>query len=260
MGEQQRVTTTVVDGVASVTLDRPDKLNALDPAMFEALVDAGTALIERDDVGAVVLAGAGRAFCAGLDFAQFAAMRDGARGDVVADRPQLGAARALAQQAVHVWSLVPAPVVAAVHGVAFGGGLQVALGADIRIVAPDTQLSVMEIQWGLVPDMMGTQLLPELVGRDVAKELALTGRKVDGAEAVRIGLATRQADDPLGAARALAEEIAGHGRNAPRGVKRLVDLAGRVPLEEGLQAEQDVIRALIGSEEQVAAVRRRLAR
>ncbi|WP_456599248.1 crotonase/enoyl-CoA hydratase family protein [Blastococcus sp. SYSU DS0616] len=254
------MTTTVVDGVASVTLDRPDKLNALDPAMFEALVDAGTALIERDDVGAVVLAGAGRAFCAGLDFAQFAAMRDGARGDVVADRPQLGAARALAQQAVHVWSLVPAPVVAAVHGVAFGGGLQVALGADIRIVAPDTQLSVMEIQWGLVPDMMGTQLLPELVGRDVAKELALTGRKVDGAEAVRIGLATRQADDPLGAARALAEEIAGHGRNAPRGVKRLVDLAGRVPLEEGLQAEQDVIRALIGSEEQVAAVRRRLAR
>ncbi|MGY2084021.1 crotonase/enoyl-CoA hydratase family protein [Blastococcus sp. SYSU DS0539] len=253
------MTLDVVEGVGHVRLDRPDKLNALDPATFEDLVAVGTELMARDDVGAVVLAGNGRAFCAGLDFAQFAAMGEGRRVGAVAPREPLGAARALAQQAVHVWSLVPAPVVAAVHGVAFGGGLQIALGADIRIVAPEAQLSVMEVQWGLVPDMMGTQLLPELVGRDVAKELALTGRRVDGAEAVSLGLATRLADDPLEAAGALAREIAGHSRTATRHVKRLIDLAGRVGLAEGLQAEQDAIGELIGSPEQVEVVNRRLA-
>ena len=257
--ETRRVALEVADGVATVRLNRPEKLNALDPAMFEALVDVGRGLIERDDVGAVVLCGAGRAFCAGLDFGQFAAMagREGPR--LGGERPQLGAARALGQQAAHVWSLLPAPVIAAVHGVAFGGGLQIALGADIRIVAPGTRLSVMEIQWGLVPDMTGTQLLPELVGRDVAKELALTGRRVSGAEAVRIGLATRQSDDPIADATALAREIAGHSRSATRHVKRLMDLAGRVGLEEGFQAEQDAITELIGSPEQVAVVQRRLA-
>ncbi|MGY1810081.1 crotonase/enoyl-CoA hydratase family protein [Blastococcus sp. SYSU D00669] len=255
----RRVALEVADGVATVRLDRPDKLNALDPTMFEALVAVGTSLVDRDEVGAVVLTGAGRAFCAGLDFGSFAAMAEGGAARVVVAREPLGAARALAQQAVHVWSLVPAPVIAAVHGFAFGGGLQIALGADIRLVAPDAQLSVMEVQWGLVPDMCGTQLLPELVGRDVAKELALTGRKVTGSEAVRLGLATREAADPLAAALALAAEIAGHSRSATRATKRLIDLAGRVPLAEGLRAEQDEIGALIGSPEQLAVVRRRLS-
>ena len=257
--DRPRVRLEVTDGVASVRLDRPEKLNALDPAMFDALVAVGTELIDREDVGAVVLSGEGRAFCAGLDFGQFAAMRDRQGPRVDAPRPLLGAARARGQQAAHVWSLVPAPVVAAVHGVAFGGGLQIALGADIRIVAPDARLSVMEIRWGLVPDMTGTQLLPGLVGRDVAKELALTGREVSGEEAVALGLATRAADDPVAAALALAREIAGHSRRATRHVKRLMDLAGQVGLAEGLQAEQDAIGELIGSPEQVAVVERRLA-
>ncbi len=257
--ERPRVRLEVTDGVAHVRLDRPEKLNALDPAMFDALVAVGTALVDREDVGAVVLSGEGRAFCAGLDFGQFAAMRDRQGPRVDTSRPLLGAARARGQQAAHVWSLVPAPVVAAVHGVAFGGGLQIALGADIRIVAPDARLSVMEIRWGLVPDMTGTQLLPGLVGRDVAKELALTGREVSGEEAVALGLATRAADDPVAAALALAREIAGHSRRATRHVKRLMDLAGRVGLAEGLQAEQDAIGELIGSPEQVAVVERRLA-
>src|SRR3954454_19130205 len=207
--------------------------------MFEALVATGTSLVDRDDVGAVVLTGSGRAFCAGLDFGSFAAMAENGSGRVVVPRPPLGAARALGQQAVHVWSLVPAPVIAAVHGFAFGGGLQLALGADIRIVAPDAQLSVMEVQWGLVPDMCGTQLLPELVGRDVAKELTLTGRRISGTEAARLGLATRESDDPLAEALVLASEIAGHSRDANRAAKRLLDMAGRVPFEQGLQAEQD---------------------
>ncbi len=259
---QHRVALEVADGVATVRLDRPEKMNALDPAMFAAIVATGRELMERDDVGAVVLTGAGRAFCAGLDFSGFADMAE--RGQertrerqATAPEP-LGAAAALAQQAVHVWSLVPAPVIAAVHGYAFGGGLQIALGADIRLVAPDAQLSLMEIQWGICPDMCGTQLLPELVGRDVAKELALTGRRVSGTEAARLGLATREEADPLAAALALAGEIAGHSRNATRAVKRLVDLAGRVPLAEGLAAEQTEIGKLIGSPEQAAVVRARL--
>ncbi|MBB3085576.1 crotonase/enoyl-CoA hydratase family protein [Geodermatophilus sabuli] len=255
----RRVSWDVTDGVAHVRLDRPEKLNALDSAMFEALVATGSELVDHEDVGAVVLSGEGRAFCAGLDFGEFAAMRDRPGSRVDAPRSRLGAARTRGQQAAHVWSLVPAPVVAAVHGVAFGGGLQIALGADIRIVAPDARLSVMEIRWGIVPDMTGTQVLPELVGRDVAKELALTGREVTGEEAVALGLATRQAADPLAAALALAHEIAGHSRRATRHVKRLMDLAGRVGLAEGLQAEQDAIGELIGSPEQVAVVERRLA-
>lgn len=259
---QRRVALEVTDGVATVRLDRPDKMNALDPAMFAAILATGKELIERDDVGAVVLHGAGRAFCAGLDFSGFADMAS--RGEErtrerQANAPEpLGAAAALAQQVVHVWSLVPAPVIAAVHGYAFGGGLQIALGADIRLVAPDAQLSVMEIQWGLVPDMCGTQLLPELVGRDVAKELALTGRRVSGTEAARLGMATREAADPLAAALELAGEIAGHSRSATRATKRLIDLAGRVSLEEGFAAEQREIGQLIGSPEQAAVVRRRL--
>src|SRR3954453_10699917 len=254
----RRVALEVSQGVATVRLDRPEKLNALDEAMFDALITVGTELIDRDDVGAVVLTGAGRAFCAGLDLGSFAAMAGDGAGRVVVPREPLGVARARGQQAVHVWSLVPAPVIAAVHGIAFGGGLQIALGADIRLVARDAQLSVMEVQWGLVPDMCGTQLLPELVGRDVAKELTLTGRRLSGTEAVRLGLATRESDEPLAEALGLAAEIAGHSRKATRAAKRLLDLAGRVPLAEGLQAEQDEISTLIGSPEQVAVVRRRL--
>lgn len=271
-GERPRVGCTVAEGVAQVRLTRPDKMNALDPAMFEALVATGTSLIGRDDVRAVVLSGEGRAFCAGLDLGQFALMAQGAGTGagtgtgvgtehgppMLPRREPLGAAEALAQQAVHVWSLVDAPVIAAVHGVALGGGLQLALGADIRIVAPDAKLALMEVQWGLVPDMMGTQLLPELVGRDRALELALTGRRVSGEEAFRLGLATLVADDPLVAATALAGEIAGHSASATRGIKRLVGIAGRVELAVGLAAEQEVIASLIGTDEQAAVVNRRL--
>ena len=248
----QRVTIEVTDHVAVVTLNRPEKHNALDGAMFEGIVEAADQVAQMPEVRAVVLHGAGPSFCSGLDVSAFGSL------DTILDRPD-GQRANVAQRTCTGWIDVPAPVIAAVHGNCFGGGLQIALGADIRIVAPDAQLSVMEVHWGLVPDMCGTQLLPELVGRDVAKELALTGRKVPGAEAVRIGLATRAADDPLAEAQALAAEIAGHSRSATRAVKRLVELAGRVPLAEGLQAEQDEIGALIGSPEQVAVVRRRLS-
>jgi enoyl-CoA hydratase/carnithine racemase len=251
----QRVTVTLADGVADVRLNRPDKRNAIDPAMFEALVTAGERLTSQPGLRAVVLSGAGPDFCAGLDFASFQAMRDGDRVSALAQLPpSAGPARAAGQRAVYVWAELPVPVIAAVHGNALGGGLQITLGADIRIVAPDSRLSVLEMAWGIIPDMTGTQLLPELVGRDVAKELTYTGRIISGEEAVRIGLATRAAPDPLAAALAMAKDIAGRSPHAVRAAKRLLDLAGRTDLASGFAAEQEEIRALIGSPNQVEAV------
>lgn len=252
---EQRVTVTIADGVADVRLNRPDKRNALDPAMFAGLVGTGERLKSEPGLRAVVLSGAGPDFCAGLDFGSFRAMRDGERLSAQADLPPgHGPARATGQRAAYVWTEIPVPVIAALTGNALGGGLQIALGADIRIVAPDARLSVLEIRWGLVPDMTGTQLLPELVGRDVAKELTFTGRVVRGEEAVALGLATRVDPDPYHAALELARSIAGRSPHAIRAAKRLLDLAGRVGLEAGFAAEQQEIGALIGSPNQAEAV------
>ncbi|MER7014718.1 crotonase/enoyl-CoA hydratase family protein [Saccharopolyspora sp. NPDC000359] len=257
---EQRVSCTVSDGVADVRMSRPNKLNALDQAMFDALVATGLRLREDRGVRAVVLSGEGRAFCAGLDFGNFQQMADGCRAPErrAATTEAVGPARSRGQQAAHVWATIPVPVIAAVHGVAFGGGLQVALGADIRLVAADARLSVMEVKWGLAPDMTGTQLLPELVGRDVAKELTFTGRVVSGTEAAELGLATRVEADPLAAALDLAREIAGKSPEAIRHSKRLLDMAGRATLDEGFAAEREVINALIGSPNQTEAVRANL--
>jgi enoyl-CoA hydratase/carnithine racemase len=258
MGHDERVRVTIDGGVADVRPNRPDKRNALDPAMFEALVRTGTDLASDASVRAVVLSGEGPDFCAGLDFGSFQAMASGERLSARAELPaSSGPAQATGQRAVFVWTELPVPVIAAVRGNALGGGFQVALGADIRIVAPDAVMSVMEVQWGLVPDMTGTQLLPELVGRDVAKELVFTGRRVSGTEAAQLGLATRVADDPLAAALELARDIAGKNPHAVRGAKRLLEMAGRVDLAEGFAAEQKEIGALIGSPNQVEAVKAR---
>ncbi len=254
-GTAERVTVTLDGGVADVRLNRPEKRNALDPAMFSALVATGERLKTEPGLRAVVLSGEGPDFCAGLDFGAFQAMAGGERLTATVSLPAAeGPARATGQRAAYVWAELPVPVIAAVRGNALGGGLQISLGADIRIVAPDARLSVFEVAWGLIPDMTGTQLLPELVGRDVAKELTYTARIVSGEEAVRIGLATRADPDPLGAALAMAREIAGRSPHAVRAAKRLLDLAGRTDLAAGFAAEQEEIRALIGSPNQVEAV------
>jgi enoyl-CoA hydratase/carnithine racemase len=251
----ERVSITVSGGVADVRLNRPAKRNAIDPAMFAALVATGERLKDDRTVRAVVLSGEGPDFCAGLDFASFRAMADGVRLSATAALPPgSGPARSAGQRAAHVWAELPVPVIAAVRGNALGGGLQIALGADIRLVTPDATLSVLEIRWGLIPDMTGSQLLPELVGRDVAKELTFTGRRVRGDEAVALGLATRVEPDPYRAAMEMATGIAGRSPHAVRAAKRLLDLAGRVDLETGFAAEQEEIGALIGSPNQVEAV------
>ena len=248
-----RVSITITDGVADVRLNRADKRNALDPAMFSGLVAAGERLKTEPGLRAVVLSGEGPDFCAGLDFAAFQAMRSGERISAGVDLPpSTGPAKATGQRAAYVWTEVPVPVIAAITGHALGGGLQVALGADIRYVTPDAKLSVLEVKWGLIPDMTGTQLLPELVGRDVAKELTFTGRVVSGGEAVSLGLATRVEAAPRAAALELARSIAGRSPDAVRAAKRLLDLPS--DRAAGFAAEQEEITALIGSANQVEAV------
>jgi enoyl-CoA hydratase/carnithine racemase len=254
----ERVSVTRQDGVADVRLDRPEKLNGLDAAMFEALVATGTALAADPSLRAVVLSGEGRAFSAGLDFASFAAAR--AEGRALPDllRREPGQPANFAQRAAWVWAELPVPVIAAVHGACFGGGLQIALAADLRIVAPDAQLSVMEIRWGLVPDMTGTQTLRHLVGLDVAKELVFTGRIVSGVEAAALGLATRVSDAPREAALALAREIAGRSPDAMRAAKRLLGASVTASLADGLRLEEELQRALLGGANQREAVRANL--
>ena len=227
-----RVTIEVADGIADVALNRADKLNALDRAMFTALSEASAGLAKRDDVRVVVLSGGGRAFCAGLDLAAMAG--DPSFG--LLDGRSYGIANVF-QNAAWGWRSLPVPVVAAIHGVAFGGGLQIALGADIRIVAPDAKLAVMEARWGLVPDMAGIALLRGLVRDDVARELTYTARQFSGAEAAELGLATRLADDPRAAALELAAEIAARSPRAVRSAKRLFGLAQDAGADALLLAE-----------------------
>ncbi|WP_076998109.1 crotonase/enoyl-CoA hydratase family protein [Variovorax sp. KK3] len=264
------------DGVVELHLARADKMNALDPAMFDALIEAGEALCGDVRVRAVVIAGRGKAFCAGLDMQSFERMEQGAgpgpgpgsdspsallgkqaSADLVERTHGLSNA---AQRVATVWRDVPVPIIAAVHGVAFGGGLQVALGADIRLVAPDARLSVMEIKWGLVPDMAGMVLMRELARADVVRELCFTGRIFSGEEAVALGLATRVSADPLADALAMAHDIAQKSPDAIRAGKRLLNAAMGHSAAELLLAESVEQKALIGSANQAEAVRANLER
>jgi enoyl-CoA hydratase/carnithine racemase len=248
---EDRVRIEVADHVATVTLTRADKHNALDLAMFEAIIDAAGQVAEEPGVRAVVLHGDGPSFCSGLDIASM--MSSGKGVDGLAD-PLNGDVPNWFQRAAYDWIRVPVPVIAAVHGVCFGGGLQIALATDIRIATPDARLSVMEIRWGLIPDMSITRTLPRLVGIDVAKELTFTGREFSGAEARSLGVVTRIADDPMAAALELAAEIASKSPDAIRGAKKLYDEAWTRAPHETLKLEASTQLALIGSQNQLAAV------
>lgn len=256
----ERVTISVADRVADVRMVRTDKRNALDNAMFSALADAGEQLKTMKDVRAVVLSGEGASFCAGLDFGSFRAMAESAStstvtsGSVNAGDMVDGRITHLAQQVCWVWQEVPVPVIAAVHGHALGGGLQIALGTDIRIVHPDTQLSVREVHWGLIPDMTGTFTLSRLVRPDIAKELVFSARIFSGREAFELGVATRLSNDPLHDALALATEIAQCSPDAIRGAKQLLNRMVNAGAAEQFAEERRVIGQLIGSPNQVEAV------
>jgi enoyl-CoA hydratase/carnithine racemase len=248
-----RVVIENTNGVAQVWLNRPDQRNALDGEMFQAIAEAGEQLKSDAELRAVVIAGRGKSFCAGLDLGMFdrldRATDAGSPGTI-----QPSGQTHLGQQVAWVWQELPVPVIAAVHGHALGGGLQIALGADIRIVHPDTKLSVREVHWGLVPDMTGTFFLSRLVRPDVAKELTFTARIIDGREAVALGLATRLSEDPVADARTLATDIATRSPDAVRGAKRLFNRLANGGAAEQFAEERDEITAIVGTPNQVEAV------
>jgi enoyl-CoA hydratase/carnithine racemase len=236
----------VADHVATVTLTRPEKHNALDLPMFEAIIAAAERLAAEPGVRCVVLHGDGPSFCSGLDVMAVMAAGNGIEG---LSEPLRGEVPNWFQRAAYDWIRLPVPVVTALHGNCLGGGLQIALAADVRIAAPDARLSVMEI-----PDMSITRTLPRLVGIDVAKELTYTGRVFSGSEAASLGVVTRVAEDPLAAAQALAAEIAARSPDAVRGIKRLFDESWTRPAEQTLALEAELQLRLIGSPNQIAAV------
>ncbi len=238
------------DGVAQLRLTRADKLNALDAAMFDALVDAGRALFEMRSLRAVVMAGEGRAFCAGLDTARFSPAQGGSTDFTARTH---GNANHF-QQAAMVWNKLPVPVIAAVHGVCFGGGLQIASGADIRVVAPDARLSIMETRWGLVPDMGGYARWRGLVRDDVLRELIYTHREFSGQEAQVLGLATFVDPDPIARATQIARQIAALSPHAIRAAKALANRVADATIDDILLEESRAQHGLKGGRNQQEAV------
>jgi enoyl-CoA hydratase/carnithine racemase len=261
-----RVTISVIDGIADVKMNRADKRNALDNAMFTSLSAAGEYLKKLDGLRVVVLSGDGASFCAGLDFSSFAQMAEAAPKANAADKKPVeksdmnagamvdGRITHMAQQVCWVWQEVPVPVIAAVHGHALGGGIQIALGCDIRIVHPETQLSVREVHWGLIPDMTGTLMLSRLVRPDIVKNLVFTARMFSGREAHEMGIATQLSQDVHADAMTMAREIAGRSPDAVRGAKKLVNLLANSGAAEQFAAERATIGQLIGSANQAEAV------
>jgi len=257
-----RVSVSISAGIADVRLVRADKMNALDAAMFDALVATSGRLAKEKSIRAVVLSGEGRAFCAGLDMGRFAAMKEKGGNGIAGNETRDLAARThglanFPQQAVWGWRQLPVPVIAAIQGVAFGGGFQLALGADMRFLAPDSRMSIMEIKWGLVPDMAGTPILASLVRDDILRELTYTGRIFSAQEALSYGLATRICDDPRMAALEVAREIAAKSPEAIRAAKRMLNNLAVDP-GPALLAESIEQMKLMGGPNQLEAVRANL--
>ena len=248
---KDRVSITMLeDGIADVRLIRADKMNALDPAMFAGIVEAIDTLKAQPGLRVVVLSGEGRAFCAGLDLTSLAGGGSGndlgARTHGLANTPQYVA---------WGWREIPVPVIAAAHGVAFGGGFQIFSGADIRIAHPATRMAIMEMKWGLVPDMAGFALWRTIVRDDVLRELTYTNREFSGAEAERLGFVTHLADDPLAKAMELARIIANKNPHAIRGAKRLANLTAHADDATILAAESTEQLAVIRKPNQIEAVK-----
>ena len=249
-----RIITTIENNVATVTLNRADKRNAVDTAMFEAIIETAGALAVDPTVRAVVLHGDGGHFCAGIDISVFQGEGIGEKsGDSLKPRP--GSTANFFQSAALVWRELPVPVLAALQGTAFGAGLQIAMGADMRYASPDVQMSVMEIKWGLIPDMAITSTLPGVVPEDKARELAYTGRILSAVEAHAAGLVTEVVDDPLLRASEIAAEIAGKSPDAIRAIKKLFNESWKDDPASGLRREAELQAAVMAGENQAEAAR-----
>ncbi|NOR37699.1 MAG: crotonase/enoyl-CoA hydratase family protein [Woeseiaceae bacterium] len=246
------VQVSIREHIAQVTLNRPDKANAVNLAMFDALGAAGRELADNRTVRAVVLAGAGDNFCAGIDVSllsdnQFAV-------DSKALSPVDSSPANRFQLAAYTWRQLPVPVICAIRGVAFGAGFQIAMGADLRYARPDSSLSIMEVKWGLIPDMAITTTLRDLIPVDRAKEMAWSGRVVGGEEASHLGLVTALHDDPQAAAMEAARAICVKSPDAIRSVKRLLNTAWRLSDPEALALEAELQLGVLGKKNQLEAV------
>ncbi len=246
-----RVSVEYKDHIAHVTLTRGDKMNALDEAMIKALLAAGQE-VAASDARAVALSGEGKSFCAGLDMASFAKMAHMDPTEWLMTRSHDDANEM--QELALIWRRIPVPVICAIQGAAYGGGLQIALGADIRIAHPEAKLAVMEMKWGIIPDMGGMVLLPKLVRSDVLRLLTFTARPIGAAQAADWGLVTKLSDDPQTEALALAENIASQSPSAIRAAKRLIDFAETNPRADVLLAESSEQVDLIGKPDQMEVV------
>lgn len=252
----ENVVLSITDHVAEVMLNRPGKFNALDLETFRDLGAVAAELCNNNAVRAVVLRGAGDNFCAGIDISVLAGQ--GGEIDASMMAPAPGSAANLFQRAAYAWRELPVPVICAIQGICYGGGLQVALGADLRFASPDARFSIMEAKWGLVPDMGITATLRGLVAADRVKELAWSARIFDATEALGLGVVTALDDDPLSLAQRTAGEYAARSPDAVRGIKRLVNEAWAMSEAEGLALEAQVQLGLLGGPNQVEAVRANL--
>ena len=250
------------DGIQNVVLARPSKMNALDMPMFEAIAAAAAKLRGDASVRAIILSGAGRAFCTGLDVKSVANPLKGGLQNMerLLERPsgygRDGGATSLgnlAQDVGYLWRDLPVPVIASLHGMCFGGGMQIALGGDVRFATPDCKLSIMEARWGLIPVMGASVTLRELVRIDVAKELTMTGRVITGEEAAELGLVTRCVEDPMEESIRLAREVVARSPDSVAAAKRLYQETWVAPEEHCLGEETIVQRQLLASYNQLAA-------
>jgi enoyl-CoA hydratase/carnithine racemase len=249
----ERVTVEIDNHVAEVTLNRPEKNNAVDLTMFEALIDAGDALANDPSVRAVMLRGAGDNFCAGIDLSVF--QDGGLQGiDKTAFQPRDGSPANFFQSAAYVWRELPVPVIAGIKGVSFGAGLQIALGADIRFANLQARFSIMEVKWGIIPDMAITATLRDVMPVDRIKELAYSARIIGASEAEKFGLITSVEEDPIEAARGLAREIAGRSPDAIRAIKTLINSSWQESVQAGLQQEARLQIKVLSTENQKEAV------
>jgi len=248
-----RVSVTYKDHIAHVRLTRAEKMNAVDQEMITAVIAAGNE-VAASDARVVIVSGEGKAFCAGIDISGLSGMIGKDPAELLMPRTHGNGTTNQWQEFAMVWARMDIPVIAAVHGVCFGAGIQLALGADIRIASPDAQFAVMEMKWGIVPDMGGMVLLPKLVRSDVLRRMTYTAEPVGAAQAERWGLVTELADDPLAAAQKLAEVIAGKSPSAIRAAKRLIAVAQTADEVAVLDAESREQVALMGKPHQMEVV------
>lgn len=254
-----RICITHKNRITHIALSRPDKKNAMDDEMIDALIAAGQQ-IDPSQTRVVVLSGEGSCFCAGIDLSGLTKTMGQNMTELLVPRTHGHGTTNRWQEVAMIWRRLEVPVIAALHGEVFGAGLQLALGADIRIACPDAQLAVMEMKWGIIPDMGGMVLLPRLVRDDIMRRLVYTAQPVSGIQAEKWGLVTEIDSDPLQATMRLAEQLSTKGPNAMQAAKQLCSMAYTSTENEILLAESELQAALIGRPEQMEVVTARVQR